>query len=252
MNIYVQLIKIYILSLLICQPAMAAVNNNQWQFELAPLVIWGVNLNGTTETGPITAPLDLSFDNDMLENLETVFAIHFEAQKNNFVLFSEYQYVDLTPSMDRDNGSSVDINFENSFFELGSAYIISRTENTDWALLAGIRYTDHEITVDDLSSNETASISCDDQWFDVFAGAKVTYRLSHNWQVLTRADIGGGGSDFVWNISAMAEYHFDKWGAVFAGYKVIDYDYDNDKSDDARYAVDLRMAGPMLGINLFW
>ena len=65
---------------------MAAVNNNQWQFELAPLVIWGVNLNGTTETGPITAPLDLSFDNDMLENLETVFAIHFEAQKNNFVL----------------------------------------------------------------------------------------------------------------------------------------------------------------------
>jgi hypothetical protein len=50
----------------------------------------------------------------------------------------------------------------------------------------------------------------------------------------------------------MAEYRFNILGTVFAGYKVIDYDDDNDKTDSSKYKIDLRMAGPLLGINLFW
>ncbi|MEH6453580.1 MAG: hypothetical protein V7782_11140 [Psychromonas sp.] len=247
-------INVTILSVFLIQPATAATTDDEWQFQLAPLFLWGVSIDGNAYAGPITAPLGLSFTDDVFENLEAVFTFHFEAKKNKLLIFAEYQYVDLTPTVTFANGDSAAIGFENIIGELGGGYLISSTQKTDWELLGGIRYTKQTLSATGLPSPPlpVTDIKSGDTWYDLFAGGRVSYHFAQNWKVITRADIGTGDSNLVWNIAAMVDYRFKEWGSVFAGYKAMDYDFDNDQPGTDGYAIDLRMRGPLLGLNIIW
>ena len=72
-----------------------------------------------------------------------------------------------------------------------------------------------------------------------------------NWKVVGRGDVGGGGSDLVWNVSLLGGYRFKKWGSVFAGYRVLDYDYSSG-SGASRFVFDTRMQGPLLGLAFYF
>ena len=54
---------------------------DDWQFALSPLFLWGMSVDGTTVIGPISAPLELDFKDDVFENLGAVFTVHFDAKK---------------------------------------------------------------------------------------------------------------------------------------------------------------------------
>jgi len=105
---------------------------DDWQFSLAPLFLWGMSMNGTSQVGPTTTPLNLDFQDDILENMEAVLTLHFEARKNKLTLFAEYQYVDLGPSTVLPTGDQVDVGFKNTMAELGIAYTLSKSAKTDW------------------------------------------------------------------------------------------------------------------------
>ncbi len=59
--------------------------SEEWQFALSPLFLWGMNVDGTTIIGPVSAPLELDFKDDVFENLGAVFTVHFDAKKNDLV-----------------------------------------------------------------------------------------------------------------------------------------------------------------------
>jgi hypothetical protein len=81
-------------SILTSNQSIADTNSDDdWKFSLAPLFLWGMSMNGTSQVGPTTTPLNLDFQDDVLENLEAVLTLHFEAQKNDLALFAEYQNV---------------------------------------------------------------------------------------------------------------------------------------------------------------
>ena len=92
-------------------------------------------------------------------------------------------------------------------------------------------------------------MSVDDSWADGFVGARITGQWG-NWKVVGRGDVGGGSSDFVWNASLLGDYRFKKWGSVFAGYRVLDYDYSSG-SGASRFAFDARLQGPLLGLAFY-
>lgn len=83
------------MTLLCARPSSHA---DEWEFQLAPLFLWGISIDGEATIGTKVAPLDLNFIDDVLENLDTVYTVHFEAHKNKLTLFAEYQYVSLDPS----------------------------------------------------------------------------------------------------------------------------------------------------------
>lgn len=222
--------------------------DDEWHFSLAPLFLWGMSMKGSSEIGPTTAPLDLNFKDDVFENLEAVLTFHIEARKNDLTLFAEYQYVDLGPDTELPNGASVDISFKNTMAEVGTAYRVVETTSADWEVLVGLRYTKQELSVKGLP----LPLTVDEDWLDGFAGGRVKARISENWQFIGRADIGTGESDRVWNLVGMVDYRFKGWGSVFVGYKVMDYDYDNDKSGVDRYAYDAKQQGPLAGLNFYW
>jgi len=46
-----------------------ASTNGEWEYVLAPLFLWAQGMEGTSSVGPVTAPLDVTFE-DALSNFE--------------------------------------------------------------------------------------------------------------------------------------------------------------------------------------
>ena len=225
--------------------------SDEWKFQLAPMFLWGMSMKGESQIGPVTAPLDLDFTDDILENLAAVFTVHFEAHKGDWGLFTEYQYVKLEPSttINEIPPITADTEFTNEMFEIGATYTFMRTSNTKWEALGGLRYTRQKNNTKILYKS---LVDVSEDWTDGFVGLRNTFKVSDNWLLLSRADIGGGDSDFVWNVAVMADYRFNDWGSAFIGYRWMDYDYDNGKIAAGTYTYNATQQGPLLGLNIHW
>ena len=64
--------------------------------------------------------------------------------------------------------------------------------------------------------------------------------------------LGAGKTNRIWNVNAFFAYRFKHWGSVFAGYKWMDYDYQNSATGLDNNAYDARQQGPLMGLNIHW
>jgi hypothetical protein len=243
------------LTLLAANQAYAkSASGHEWQFSLAPLFLWGVSTKGTVQAGSATAPLELEFQDDMLENLEAVLVWYFEARKNDLSLFVEHQYIDLVPTTVLSTGEPVITGFKNTMVELGIAYTLFRNTRADWQIIGGARLTKQILSVNNIPTPPSAfsSFNTSDRWADAFIGGRVLAGFAEDWRFIGRADIGAGGSELVWKLLGLLDYRFANWGSVFFGYKVLDYDYDNELSGTDRYAYNATQQGPLVGISFYW
>jgi hypothetical protein len=229
----------------------------EWEFALSPLFLWGMSIDGDATINGNTAPLDLEFKDDILDNMEAVFTLHFEARRGDWTLFSEYQYIDLQPDVGGTRGpvtADIGITFEATMWELGAAWAFHNDASTRWELLGGARYSDQEISADvdistpfpDLGVNK--KLDGGDDWWHGFGGLRVFQSLSEKWTFIGRADLGYGGSDnSATNLVAMFDYRFRDWGSAFVGYRRLDWDYES--SD---YGFDAVQQGPLAGLTIHW
>ena len=241
--------------------ATTTLAQDEWEYTLSPLFLWGVNINGDATIGDATAPLDLDFKDDILENLDAVFTLHFEARKDKWTVFAEVQHMRIKPTVEMEMGSifvEADIDFESNMLELGGAYAFSQTQNTRWELIGGARYTDQDVGVDVVLTfpppinEQMIEIVGGDNWWHAFAGMRVFHTLSEKWTLIGRADLGYGGSDnSAVNAAFMFDYRFNNWGSAFAGYRYLKYDYDNGSDNDG-YGYDAYQQGPLLGLTIHW
>jgi hypothetical protein len=204
--------------------------SDEWQFTIAPLYLWAVGIDGNIGVGPVTAPVNITFD-DALSNLSGAFTLHFEARKKKWNVLADYMWVGLSPSASLPTGTPVNVDLDMQIGELGGTYLV--TDSSPYVeVLAGVRYQSVDMTA------SPTPVSIDDSWADGFVGARITGQ----W---------GNGSDLVWNVSLLGDYRFKKWGSVFAGYRVLDYDYSSG-SGASRFVFDTRLQGPLLGLAFYF
>ena len=242
---------------LFCSPYA---HSQEWEFSIAPLFLWGISIDGDATIGTATAPLDLNFEDDVLENLEATYTVHFEASRDKLTLIAEYQYVSLDPSVTV-GPIDTDIEFKSTAAELAAGWEVLSSGDTGWEILAGLRYLDQEIDVaGTLNLPEPPNgpgpipmgISGGDDWFHPFLGLRSQWQMNDRWALLVRGDYGYSGSDDqAINLSMMFDYRFKGWGSAFVGYRYMDFDYDNG-SDVDRYAYNAVQQGPLLGLAIHW
>ena len=235
-------------------------SSGDWEFTLSPLFLWGMGISGDATIGDASAPLDVGFS-DIWDNLDAVFTLHFEARKDKWTIFSEVQYVKLTPEVTVSMGpvsAVADIDFKNTMIELGGTYAFRETQNTRWELLGGVRYTDQDVNVNVTLTfpppinDRPIDIKGGDNWTQAIVGTRFFGTMSDEWTFIARTDVGYGGSDNkAFNAVAMFDYRFNNWGSVFFGYRYLNYDYDNDKTTDT-YAFDAYESGPLAGLSINW
>ena len=224
-------------------PVSAQDQSDKWQFQIAPLYLWAVNVDGTMTVRDILDN-DFSVDfNDAISNLETAFTVHFEARKGRWGLLADASYLKFSGTQDIDTpGQTAEIEVENLLLEGAAGYEFS----DQWWVIAGVRYFELD---PDITFAIRPPIEPSESWTDFFAGVIWRPQLGKRWKFSGRFDIGAGGSDLVWNASALVDYRLGKWAAVFFGYRHLDYDY---KNQNTGIKYDVSMSGPMAAFRFFW
>jgi len=240
-----RLLFVLICIVIICttQTEAQETGSDEWQFQIAPLYLWAMNLDGTMQLGGgPTGEFEVNF-NDAFQNLETAFTVHFEASKGRWGLLADVMYLNLKGDQAIPGpGETAEIRIKNLILEGAGGYQVA---DRFW-IIAGLRYFKIDPTVNfQIASDIDESTS----WTDAFAGIIWRPKLGNRWTMDARFDIGAGGSDFVWNASAVIDYRLARWAAVFAGYRYMDYDY---SSSETILKYDVAMNGPVAAFRFFW
>ncbi len=235
--------------------AEAPAEDDGWQFMISPMYLWAAGIEGTSQVGPVAAPIDIEFK-DALDNLDAGFTIHGEAGKGDWRILVDYFTLRLDPSAvikgpvaPITGGQTGDVDLRNDIAELGGTYKVFDQNNVAIEVLGGFRYT--RVDVDARIQSGPQVVDLEEDWWDFFGGTRVTWSLPHRWSLRGRGDIGAGGSNLVWNVDLMADWRYKDWGSVFGGYRWLDYDYETG-SGASRFTWDVTYQGPLLGLGFYF
>lgn len=165
--------------------ASAESDEGQWNHMLAPLFLWGMSIDGESQLGPVTTPLQINFT-DAISDMEAVFTLHYEANKGDITLIGEYQYIDLGPVAEIPGGPSVDVSFKNQMGELAVAYRVAGTKTIDWEILGGVRYTKQRLKASVGGLFEPINVN--ESWTVGVIGGRFFADLPNNWRFAGRVD----------------------------------------------------------------
>ena len=107
--------------------------------------------------------------------------------------------------------------------------------------LVGARYLNTGADV----SGEIDEASVDRDWVDATLGANLRYQPGSRWRLVAKADIGAGGSDFIWQLYGGGGYDLGHCCALVGAWRLLDLDYDRDN-----LLYDVRLSGPTFGLTL--
>lgn len=221
--------------------------SKNWEFNLAPLYLWGASLSGDVTIKGLTQSVDLDFD-EIWDNLEGVFTVHFEGvyqKKWGFLI--NWDYLDLGADNTTRLGT-LKVDLRENIAELDGFYRMEKGPHTVDCLI-GLRYTDVDAEANFV--NTPFSAKGDEGWVDAVIGMRYLYQMTEKWRLLLRGDLGAGGSDFTYQ--GLGIINFQAWKNVsfFGGYRMLSTDYSTGSGIDT-FKYDVKMHGPILGINFSW
>lgn len=122
-------------------------------------------------------------------------------------------------------------------------------------VIGGLRYTKLDVDMDVTVTTTPGivfpggarSAGGSDSWTDGVVGAMVHHPVSDNVSLLGYADVGGGGSDLTYQVMAGANWEFSKGYTAKAGYRLLDWDY-----EENGIVWDMTASGPYLGLGILF
>lgn len=235
--------------LFICSTVNAGESSDtgDWKFNLAPLYLWAVSIDGDMTVKGTTAPLQIDFD-EIVDNLEALFTVHFEGMHNSgWGFLTDASYINIGDQQTTP-GQTLDVDFTTVMVEFAGTYRFSLGANA-LDLIGGIRYYDLDTEIDVVGVPPRIDKSQD--WVDAMVGARYTCNFADKWNFKARGDIGLGGSDLTWNLAGIFKYQPWKNVSLLAGYRYMSIDYEDGSGADL-FKYDVTMNGPLLGVNFVW
>ena len=236
-----KLTTVFILALLIVLvsiPVSAADSKREgWNWRLAPLYLWAININGEQTIGPINAPVDIEFE-DVVDNLEAIFTANFEGVYNNkWGFLTDFTYADIEGSQ-----GPATVKFKMTIAEADGYFRINRDKH-NFDILLGFRYTSQDTDI------EPTPVSVSESWTDPIVGGRWWFNFADKWALIVRGDIGGFGvgSDLTWQALGLIDWQPFKYVSFTAGYRALYQDY-----EDGSFKYDATTQGPLLGLNIKW
>ena len=252
----VMIMGLCLLALTLLAPTVFAGSSDgskDWEFNLTPMYLWMINMNGEMTLGTTTTPVVTDFS-QIVENLEFVFTGHFEGvHKSGFGFLTDLSYSRIggQQTIPVPVTITLDVDFTNILVEFAGIYRIHLGENA-FDFIAGTRYSSLEPEIGITTSLPLPSaITKKVDWWDAMIGGRFIWSISEKWNLLARADFGFLGSNLTWNLSGLVEYKPWKHVSLVGGYRYMDIDYDQGTGAD-RFKYDMSMYGPILGVNITW
>jgi hypothetical protein len=212
------------------------------------------SISGDASIGRATgAPIDMDFGT-ILESLELGVMLHFEAfqEEGPWGFIGDYGFMDLGFGGGTPTGGIIDAGLRQGILEAMIAYRQPAGDATiDWYV--GARWWDFDIdlVIDPAILPGSRNLSVNDDWIDLFAGARAIVPLDDKWTLKGQLDLGGlTGADFTFRVAAGVEYQFAERWYLDLQYIGLWVDYDNGRpaGDASHFAYDTVTHGPMVGV----
>ena len=221
-------------------------SSDEWQFQFSPY-FWLAGLHGTGGVGNRTTQVDESF-RDVFDALNFAFMGTFEARKGKFISLTDLEYVSVSDEKATPGPlfSTVDAGFKTFIFdqEVGYRLLENPEKGASLDVVGGARVwrvkTDFEFGAGILPATR---IEGSRSWVDAVGGLRGKMALSQKLFLTGKFDLGGGGSQFTWQVFAGAGYNLNPKIALIFGYRVLDVDYDKNN-----FVFDMNQRGPILGL----
>jgi len=212
-------------------------SENGWQFAIAPY-LWGSDVSGKMQGGqPIDVPIG-----DIVDNLESVLMVSFEARKNKWMVLADYIYLDVAASRPRPfSGSEINLNLEGTVFHLAGGYNLYQ-ENSRLDLIFGARNLDMDLGVSTVIIGKPVSLSQSGNNLDAIIGVKGQLSFSKRWYLPYYVDVGTGDSDLSWQATAGISFRAARWVDLALVYRHLEWDFKSDKM-----LQDISFSGPAFG-----
>jgi len=223
---------------------------NNWEFNLAPLYLWAVNVDGDLTVMGNNQQLQGDFK-EIASNLEGIFTVHFEGMhKSGFGFLTDVEYLNLGGQQTTPGPAplTLDVDFTLVMAELAGIYRLNLNENA-LDLIYGGRYYGLDTEIDVIGN--PPKINKDKDWVDAMLGARYIWTITDKWDFLARGDIGFGGSELAWNLAGVFNYQPWQHVTLLFGYRYMDVDYEDGSGADL-FKYDVSMHGPLLGLNFVW
>jgi len=233
-------------------------DRDAWQFEVTPY-LFAAGLNGQAGLRGVTADIDMPFS-DIWDNLDSAFMGLFTAQKGRWSYGLEGVYFKIT-----DEGSksvtgpfgrvtvdgALELTTSINVYQGSVGYrVLDGTTVVD--LIGALRYTQVKADMNVVLTTtpgivfppgNTLSADGSESWTDGVIGVRVLHPIAESVSLLGYADVGAGGSDLTYQLIAGANWEFAQDFTAKAGYRVMDWDYENDGT-----TWDMQASGMYLGL----
>lgn len=219
---------------------------DKWEFQLSPY-FWLASLHGTGGVGNRTAQVDMSFS-DIFGSLKFALMGVFEARKGKLVLLTDMEYVSVEDDKATPGPlfSNVTAKFKTFIFDPEVGYrLFANPEKGQFVdVLGGIRVWRVSTELDfGAGILPATNVQGSRTWVDGIAGLRGRAALSPKVFVTGKFDLGGGGSDFTWQLFAGGGYNVNPKVALIFGYRVLDVNYNKNN-----FIYDMNQRGPIMGL----
>lgn len=228
-----------------------------WEWDLTPLYLWAVNMNGELTVANQTLPLVLDFD-QIFDRLEAVFTLHFEGlYKRKWGFLFDISYINIGDSITSLIGT-FNVDYEDTMVELGGIYRFYEKGPHIFEGLGGARFTnaDTEINITDGLPFLPSRLETKQEWWDPIVGVRYKWQISEKWKLTLRGDIGigfgaGDTSDSTWNAIGLIFFHPWKHVGFLGGYRALNQDYETGTGIQ-QFKYDMLIHGPVIAVNFTW
>jgi hypothetical protein len=200
--------------------------SDKWEFVVAPY-LWMAGIKGTVGVGTLTTDIDPGFS-DILNSLSFGFMGTFEARRNKFILINDIVYVSLEEKKDSTGLLYSSLKANEKAFLLGSVagYRLVEGKGASLDAIAGIRFW-HTSTRLELAPRQLAGrvAETSKNWADVIGGLRGQAHISRIVSLIGRGDLGGGGSDFTYQLLGGVGFDVSKKASLYAGYRYLHIKY---------------------------
>jgi hypothetical protein len=218
--------------------ASASASAQQYDWKLTPY-LWAAAIDGSTAVGPLRGSVSMSFS-DVLDIMRGGGLIRIEAEGDRNGFYGDLVYLRLKDEDARDTvGGSLEVKLD-AFIAEGAYF---HRIGQQYAFEVGVRYWDFETTLRPALLPEASRAS---DFVDGFIGFRSEFDVDENWDLLFRANVGGGGSEFSAGLQVDFRRQFKSGNTLDIGYRVLDIDYENG-AGLTEVGLDLSLQGLSIG-----
>jgi len=242
------------------QAGPTAAMDGEWHFMLAPYM-WMTGIEGDASVGPLQVPVDVSFS-DLWDKFDFGLAGRLEGRKDRLGFGVDLSWNNLGAPIAANApvASALDLEADvrQVFAEGFGFYRVAhggRAHNpAHLDVLAGVRYTTTRVR---LTAETSSGASYDGEfqdldWLDAMAGLRGRAPLGSRFVLLGRVDVAGFGSNFTWNLEGDLAFRASTRWTLGAGWRHMDFDYDNGEDGLAFREYQLAYDGPRVWFAYSW